>query len=987
MKKILLLLLCASVWTATRAQAQSTGSVSGRVNDAATGLPLDGASVTAVENRAAGKPQTKKANASRTGDFTMLLPYGAYELQVVCFGYDTVRVKVSVDAPKVAVPPVKMVAALTSIEQVTVAGHAIRTSQKGDTVVYNASAFKVAKDADAEGLLSKMPGITVESDGSVTAQGETVQKVFVDGREFFGNDVTATIKNLPAEIIEKVETYNRLSDRAQLTGVDDGEGYKAINIVTKPSMRTGAFGKLYAGYGVSDKYMVGGTVNFFTGKHRLSLIGLLNNMNQQNFATEDILGVINSGSGGGGSRGSRGREGYGGGGMGNFMVSPMSGVSRVGSIGLNYSGQWKKKVDLQGSYFFNENRNYRNSLTDVAYLSRNDTTRNDLRMYDSHTQNFNHRFNAKLDWKIDASNAITIRPSLSFQSNNSNSVDSTSKNAISDQNGARTLLNTIRNVTEAKSEGYNASLSMMWVHRFATAGRALSIDITGSSSVNDRTTTNNNFTRYFFPARPDSLYRLRSVNNSPSYNVEGNIEYTEPLTDKSQLVFRYSPRYRFSDANRESYLGESTVLNDELSNIYNSGYLTQRIGPGYRFAGDKTTFIGSIYYQYSTLANDRTYPTSRASHASYDFHNALYFAMLNQTFNPQNVLRIYARSSTSNPSVGQLQNYVDMSNSQYVSTGNPALRPSTEHSLRMNYNRSTATKGRTFQADISLQLKQNDIVDNTIYAGAGGETIPLNDATVQLEPNAQFTWPINVATGSWSVRGGVSWGTPIDLIKSNINFNIGGGITQSPSYINRQKNLSLTQNLMSGVTIGSNISEKLDFTLSYNFGLNTMTNTITNRRGSDDTYWTQSAFGRAKWIAWAGFTLTANAAYSFYRGVNSNFTEDYCIVNMFVGKKLFKQMGELSVGVNDLLNQNKGFSRSVSAQSVSNVTNNVIRRYFSVQFVYNLRSFKGAGRSDEPASDTPRYRFGPGGQGGPGMMGPGGPGMGGPPPGGGFGPR
>ena len=227
----------------------------------------------------------------------------------------------------------------------------MRASQKGDTLSYNAGAFKVASDADVEGLLKKMPGITV-SNGTVEAQGEEVKKVFVDGKEFFGEDVTTAIQSLPAEAVDRIEVYNKLSDNAEFSGMDDGEGYKAINIVTHRNMRQGQFGKMYAGYGYDfesgtetrSKYLAGGNVNIFSGDSRLSVIGLFNNVNQQNFSFEDILGV--TGNTGGGR------------GVGQYMMRPQSGVATVNAIGLNYSDTWGKRdqVTFQGSYFFNDTR-------------------------------------------------------------------------------------------------------------------------------------------------------------------------------------------------------------------------------------------------------------------------------------------------------------------------------------------------------------------------------------------------------------------------------------------------------------------------------------------------------------------------------------------------------------------------------------------------------------------------------------------------------
>ena len=342
------------------------------------------------------------------------VPYGTYKVSVSFLGYETLEKELKLSAAKKSLGTLELAPSSTEIEAVVKEVKSMRTSQKGDTVSYNAGAFKVTADADVEGLLKKMPGITI-TDGEVEAQGETVKKVFVDGKEFFGEDVTSAIKSLPAQAVDKVEVYDKLSDAAEFSGMDDGEGYKAINIVTKPNMRQGQFGKLYAGYGYqpetegttsNHKYNVGGNVNLFHGSSRVSVIGLFNNVNQQNFSFEDILGV----SGGSGGRG----------GVGALMVRPQSGVASVNSFGVNYSDSWGKtgrqdKVTLQASYFFNRTTTKNYSTIDKWYETPSpiDTLHTDG--YSNNT-NGNHRLNARLEWRISENQSLMSRTGLSFQS-------------------------------------------------------------------------------------------------------------------------------------------------------------------------------------------------------------------------------------------------------------------------------------------------------------------------------------------------------------------------------------------------------------------------------------------------------------------------------------------------------------------------------------------------------------------------------------------
>jgi hypothetical protein len=220
---------------------------------------------------------------------------------------------------------------------VTIVAKATPAQQKGDTVQYNASAFKVNGDANTQDLIKKMPGITVDKNGTVTAHGDQVKKVTIDGKDFMGDDVTAALRNVPSEVVDKIQVVDKLSDQAAFTGFDHGNAVKSINIVAKSGIRNGQFGRIYAGYGTNDRYAAGGNVSTTDGNRRISVVGSFNNINQQNFSSQDLLGVTSTGGSGGGNF--RGGE--------NFTVGQQNGISSTNAIGLNYSDKWGPKTDMQ----------------------------------------------------------------------------------------------------------------------------------------------------------------------------------------------------------------------------------------------------------------------------------------------------------------------------------------------------------------------------------------------------------------------------------------------------------------------------------------------------------------------------------------------------------------------------------------------------------------------------------------------------------------
>ena len=947
------------------AHAQKRGAVSGTIQDAENGEPIVGA---VIEMILLDKSDVQKYQSSETnGKFTLAgLPYGKYKMGITYLGYEALNDTLDLNKTGLQLGVLKMRQEAKHIEGVVVEA-AMRTSQKGDTLVYNAGAYKVTKDADTETLLGKMPGMKVEN-GSVEAQGEQVKKVLVDGKEYFGSDVTSAIKNLPAEVIDKIEVFDKLSDKAEFSGVDDGEGYKALNIVTRHGMNKGQFGKMYAGYGFNDKYNVGLSLNTFKGNRRIALIGMANNVNQQNFSTEDLLGVLGSGGGGGGGQRSRGGSG-----TSNFMTGWQRGVSTVKSIGVNYSNEWKEKIKLNASYFFNTQKNYVRTLTDRTYYLTDDSTQLYNALSENNSRNFNHRFNARFDYKINDRNSLMIRPSISIQSNDSDGAD-TSSTLLHTLDAGRILQNMLRNMASADNYGYNISNSILYMHRFGgKPGRVLSLHLNTTFNKNNRESDSYSLTRYY---NPDSTSVLDQYvdNRSNGYRLSGDISYSEPISKKMQLLLNYNISYNYSDRDKRSYLLPDYIFSDSLSNTYNSGYLTQQVGPGFRYNSEKTMLVANVFYQHSSLVGDQQYPSIPEPRLSARFDNPVYRLIMNVKFNPSNTLRVRLRSSTNNPSVTQLQDVLDVSNPLFVSQGNPNLRPVYSHNLFVNYIRANVQKGRTFMAMLG-GTTQSDYIANAIErADRGGYDVKdeAGNTIITLQPGGQYSRPVNL-NGYWNVQGVISYGSPVKWLSSNVNFNFRTAYSSTPMIYNTQKSATNTLSYTGGIALGSNISEKLDFMFSYNFGYNIASNA--KRAQNNNEYLNQVASGRVKWITWGGITLQADANYSKYTGVTDNFSEEFVILNASIGKKLFKnQRGEINVTVYDILNQNKNFARNVAENYIENVTSNVLSRYVGINLIYNLRSF-GAKGNNVPSG---RESGGPDSLGRPPM----GPPMGGPPHGG-----
>lgn len=906
--------------------AQNSGILQATLKDSKSGEGINGA---VIELTVGDKSQYYTSGYQGKIEIKSLAP-ATYNMTITYLGYKDYTQKVKVKAGVNNLGVIKFEEDATIIEQVQINGF-LGTSTKGDTVSYNASAFKTVRDASAEGLLSKMPGITVGSDGSVSAQGETVQKVFVDGKEFFGEDVSTTIKTIPAEMVSKVEVYDKLSDKAEFTGLDDGEGYKAINIVTSLGKRRGIFGKVYGSYGYADKYSVGGNANLFNGDEKISIIAMANNINQLNFSFEDIVGATSSAnvasSGGGGGM-------MGGGGMRqarNFMVRPMSGISTVQSVGVNYANQWDK-LELQSSYFFNHSTTINENTTDKTILSSDSYKEHSLSESNSEGENWNHRLNLRLDYKFSKSSSLMVRANASLQQYENSVVGS---ERISNATTGEAL----RNMTSESNDervGTYGNVFALYRTRLGKPGRTVTVN----SRMNWNSSESHNIPLYTFTIPRDSLYKSIIDNLSGSNSFRAEATYTEPLSEKIQMDFEYEFQHNLNNQDKTAKVFinsvEDSALGTLLSNISESGYTIHRVGPGFNLSTEKVKFNAQVRYQYSALENSQTLPKELSQ--SYDFNDVTYRGNLTVNFNQTNSLRMRLHSRTQNPSIGQLQDATDVNGTSFTA-GNPDLKPSYSHSLMTFYTNTNIEKGQTFMLHGGMWLTTRSIA-SSIQMNNPEFTNPVTGQP--LGAGETYSRYENISgLNNWNIFTGVSYGFPLTALKSNITLSLNANFNNTPSKINDYLNTMEGQYYTTGVQIGSNVSENLDFTLAYNFSysINDNSSAIYSQLNK---YLSHNARADFKWVAWKGFTLTANATYNQYKGITDNYNEEILLCNAYLGKKLFRdERGELSIGVNDIFNQNRDFRRSVGANYIQNTTNLAIGRYVAVQFVYNIRAFGG----------------------------------------------
>ncbi|HEV8506847.1 MAG TPA: outer membrane beta-barrel protein [Chitinophagaceae bacterium] len=928
-------------------------SLKGRLVDLNSNRPLRRASI----NLSSLKDSTQRFNtiSDSSGRFEFRNLYqDSFILRISFVGYDGFNQIVGIKSAAVDLGTLFIPKTIKELGEVVVVSKVPPVQQKGDTLEYNASQFKVNPDATAEDMVKKLPGVTVDKQGTVTAQGEQVRKVTIDGRDFFGDDATAALRNLPAEIIDKIQVFDRLSDQAQFTGFDDGNTLKAVNIVTKANMRNGQFGRIYAGYGTDDRYAAGGNVSFFKDNRRISLVGNFNNINQQNFASQDLLGVTSGGGNRGGFGGFGGRQGNRGGGnraggggnfgsQSNFLVGQQSGITKTNAAGTNYSDQWGKKVTVAGSYFFNNSNNLNNQVTNQQSLNGTDFYKESSL---SKNNNYNHRINLRLDYKIYSANSILITPSINLQKNDGNSIYSTNAGF------GETVKSSSNNTANTDVSGYNISNNILFRHAFPKKGRTISVGVTTSfnrKSGNSYVVGDNKSFDSTGVLMQDSIQNQFSDNFTNGNTISTNVAYTEPTGKKGELQFNYNPSFTKSRADQETYQFNNSeqkysLFDTALSNKFTNNYATQNGGISYRKGDrDKQISVG-INFQYSKLSSDQQFPAIGSIRKSFtDFLPNLQFR---KKLSLRSSINIFLRTSVSPPSVSQLQNVYNVNNPLVISIGNPDLKQQYTGSLVARYTFTNTQKGQSFFANLFLQ-KTNNYIANSVYHAQNDSVLA---PTVILLSGGQLTVPVNL-DGYWTVRSLFTFGQPVKLIKSNLNLNAGVMYSRLPGLIDKQKLLTDNYNYSVGAVIASNVSEYVDFNLSYNANFNIIAGQPENNQVSQSVGVQFNLLSKTGWFFQNDLN---NQAYN-YKGSTPD--QSFWLWNISAGKKFLKQQkGELKFTVFDLLKQNRAISRTVTEAYVEDTQSRVLQQYFMMTFTYKLKNF-GAPKTNNKNNNNSRPNF------------------------------
>ena len=921
-KYIVLMLFFGFLAAHVHSQGRVRGSVKGIVADTAGRQPMSEATVSVTPEKDTSDVQF--AITDQHGAFLFRnLPPGAYSLLITFENYRHIRRRFTIDAitRDIDLQTIYLHREADLLAEVVIQRPPMQI--KKDTIEYNAQSFTTKPNAVAEDQLKKLPGVQVDASGNITAQGEKVTRLLVNGKRFFGNDPKLATRNIPPEIIEKYQIFDDLDDQSKFSGFDDGNRIKTINIVTRRDRRQGYFGRAIAGAGTDEKYDESFNFHRFNNDQQISVLGQGNDINKQNFTVQDVLGSSGSrrGSGGGPSAATN---------------QTAAGITTVWAGGANYRDSWGK-FDAYGSYFYNFNHVSTNtqSLTEKFFSTDQDTSNTTTSSNPAISRTTNQRVNFNIENKSDSGNSFVFRPNITFQTT---TPSASSNSSTVDQDG-RPVNSSVGNSYSTNS-GFNINGSNLTLrHKFRKNFQTLSLDITGTVNVNNGDGYYNSLNTFY---KLDSVQNLRQFYNDSLHSVSlsPTLSYTQPISKNSIIEINYNHTYNKSTTINNTYdyvdPAKGYAQFDSLfSNSYKFVSNSDRFTLNYRLQAHKANInIGSGIQ----FTNFNSLNTTKGIDVSRNYVNLTPTISFTWSFSNRQRFRMYYTGRTGTPSASQLQPLTTTTNDISYTVGNPYLKPQFTHAIRLLYS------------------SFNPSTQNVIFATINASTI-VNDIQSAIVPNdkgGQTTTYVNL-NGTYTASGYFDYGFSLKKPKSNLNLITNINYSQSQTLVDSTKIAGIyqhdyTRNTTLAETISwtTNIKKNFDMNLSSALNYNIARNSL--RPTQDFDYLSEvvdaefTAYTNSGWLAAATFTYTY--ADNHTPGYNASIP----LLSPSIAKQLFrKKNGELRLTVFDVLNKNTSVNKTVSLNQVSDSRTTTLTRYAMLTFTYNLNNFNG-----------PRQRRGPG---------------------------
>jgi len=804
------------------------------------------------------------------------------------------------------------------LEDVTVRQKIAAIKLKGDTIEYKADSFKVREGASVEEMLKKLPGIQVDKDGNITAQGEAVQKVLVDGEEFFGDDPTIATRNLEAAAIDKVQVFDKKSDQAVFTGIDDGQKTKTINLTLKEDKKHGYFGKMELGGGSDDKWNNSLMANAFKNKRKLSFYSIMSSTGQTGLNWDDRSkygdnsGMTTGVTDDGGMYMSINNDEFS---NSNYYGS---GLPKNWSVGINYSNKYNgDKEALNGSYRYNK------LMSEGSSTNRTQSILPDTLFYNNQVSNSfsvkdRHTLYGTFDWTIDSSLSAKLVI---------NAYKGTSSTWSTNNGVALNAVNDTVNLSNRNNSGIgdNQSLNTSFLLRkkFKRPGRTLSFNIDQKYLQNHSDGYLYALNQFFDKAgtryESDTTDQKKTNNNSNN-TVNTRLVYTEALSSSFIIEADYGLNNTRSESKLLSYdkdgTGKYETLNTLYSNDYSYNILTNVVGTMFRFNKKKYSISagGDMAKAHFTQKDELKDTVS-----TYNYTNFFPRVISYYKFNQNSRVNFNYNGNTNQPTIQQIQPVVNNSNPLNIAIGNPNLKQEFRHTFRLSYNSYKVLKERGFFLSANYNITTNAIRTSTNTDSSGKSLYQY----------------INT-NGNYNYGGYLSFNSKLKKIDVHFNAYYNINISNNVTYINGIKNNTATGSHALGVSFYKSKDNKYDIDLNATFMYNTSTSSI--RPDVNNNYWSMTHSLDATVQLPLKFELNNNIQFNI-REKTAIFPTNNNVVlwNAYLAKKILKKdKAQIRFTAHDILDQNKGFNRNINSISVTEYTYQTIRRYFMLSFIWNF---------------------------------------------------
>jgi hypothetical protein len=915
----ILLLLCSF-----HSFGQTSYAVKGSVIDSAAKVKLAGTTITVIN----AKDSILRAftwtesdghfniGQLSKGKFLIILSYPGYADYTDNFVLDSLKSTYDFG-------PVNMILKSRLLQDVIIKGEVTAIKIKGDTTEYNARAYKIQPNDKVEDLLKQLPGIEVDKDGKITAQGQTVNKVLVDGEEFFGDDPTLVTKNIRADMVDKVQVYDKKSDQATFTGIDDGVKDKTINIKLKADKKDGYFGKADVAEGTDGYYEDQLLYNKFKAKMKFSVYGTLGNDGKTGLGWEDSqkagtqnLQFSDDGNSAYFTGGADDLDSF----DGHYNGQ---GIPLARTAGLHYDSKWNSDKE-------SINTNYKVGSIQVDGTSDNLTQQNfaDSIIRSDASQTF-HKFMFRQKIDVTYETKLDTTQTLKIIADGTDKHSDLLENNLSTSFLNRDTLNKNNRQVTNHVDQYVFDASAFYTKKFKKTGRTLSLLLGEAYNQSNSKGYLKANTNYYTKSVLDSTQvtnELKTLDTKSSV-LTTNLTYTEPLTKKLSLIANYGVGIDNGTSNRRTYdstaVGQYNSLNDTLSNDYRVNQVSNQVGAILNYKLDKQTInfgtkVSDVAFTQTDLIAGNVYKRT--------FIDWLPQASYQYRFSQQQSVRLSYNGNTTQPTIEQLQPVANNTDNLNITIGNPNLKPSFTNNVNLNYNSYQVISGRSIGIYSGFQFVDNPIVSNT--------TTDINTgATVYQSVNLPGKVPVNFYGGAYA---GQKIGGDFRL---NEQLNVNGNT--SYNYTNNDLNTTNSYTYTSTFGISKYVVKKYDFNIGFGPGYNISESSLQAQVNNNGI--TYNGYGYFNIYLPLKFQVSSNANYQFTgktASFNSNFSQ--LILNASLIKTFFKDDAlKLSFSGNDLLNQNVGFSRTATGNTITQNSYTTIKRYFMISVSWDFNHMGG----------------------------------------------